>query len=112
VKAVRIHEDGGPEVLRYEDVPEPAPGPGEVLVRLAAASLNHCRLPVARRSRRHLAPPVVERPEQRHRLLDGQLLEQLRLLQRHADERAQDVGLAIPAPPQPVHTPGASPLPV
>ncbi len=41
MKAVRIHEDGGPEVLRYEDAPDPAPGPGEVLVRLAAASLNH-----------------------------------------------------------------------
>jgi zinc-binding alcohol dehydrogenase/oxidoreductase len=41
VKAVRIHEDGGPEVLRYEDAPDPTPGPGEVLVRLHAASLNH-----------------------------------------------------------------------
>jgi NADPH:quinone reductase-like Zn-dependent oxidoreductase len=41
VKAVRIHEDGGPEVLRYEDVPDPEPGPGEVLVRLRAAGLNH-----------------------------------------------------------------------
>jgi len=41
VRAVRIHEDGGPEVLRYEDAPDPATGPGEVLVRLAAASLNH-----------------------------------------------------------------------
>ena len=41
MKAVRIHEDGGPEVLRYEDVPDPEPGEGEVLVRLAAASLNH-----------------------------------------------------------------------
>lgn len=40
MKAVRIHEDGGPEVLRYEDAPEPSPGPGEVLVRLRAASLN------------------------------------------------------------------------
>ena len=28
VKAVRIHEDGGPEVLRYEDVPDPEAGPG------------------------------------------------------------------------------------
>jgi NADPH:quinone reductase-like Zn-dependent oxidoreductase len=41
VQAIRIHEDGGPEVLRYEDVPDPGPGPGEVLVRLHAASLNH-----------------------------------------------------------------------
>src|SRR2546426_10284819 len=41
VKAIRIHEDGGPEVLRYEDAPEPEPGPGEVLVRVEAASLNH-----------------------------------------------------------------------
>ena len=41
MKAVRIHEDGGPEVLRYEDVEEPVAGEGEVLVRLKAASLNH-----------------------------------------------------------------------
>ena len=41
VKAIRIHEDGGPEVLRYEDVPDPEPADGQVLVRLAAASLNH-----------------------------------------------------------------------
>jgi zinc-binding alcohol dehydrogenase/oxidoreductase len=41
VKAIRIHEDGGPEVLRYEDVPDPEPRDGEVLVELRAASLNH-----------------------------------------------------------------------
>ena len=41
MKAIRIHEDGGPEVLRYEDVPDPEPGPGEVLVELRAAALNH-----------------------------------------------------------------------
>ncbi len=41
MKAVRIHQDGGPEVLRYEDVPDPVPADGEVLVELRAASLNH-----------------------------------------------------------------------
>ena len=41
---MRIHEDGGPEVLRYEDVEDPAPGPGEVLIGLRAASLNHLDL--------------------------------------------------------------------
>ena len=44
MKAIRIHEDGGPEVLRYENVPDPEPKPGEVLVSLRAASLNHLDL--------------------------------------------------------------------
>jgi zinc-binding alcohol dehydrogenase/oxidoreductase len=41
MKAIRIHEDGGPDVLRYEDVPDPVTRGGEVLVELRAASLNH-----------------------------------------------------------------------
>ena len=44
MKAVRIHSDGGPEVLRYEDAPDPEPGPDDVLVELRAASLNHLDL--------------------------------------------------------------------
>ncbi|MBX8597610.1 NADP-dependent oxidoreductase [Pseudomonas cichorii] len=40
MKAVLLHEFGGPEVLRYEDVTRPSAGPGEVLVRIKAASLN------------------------------------------------------------------------
>lgn len=41
MKAIRIHEDGGPEVLRYEDVDDPVPADGQVLVALRAASMNH-----------------------------------------------------------------------
>jgi len=44
VKAVRIHEDGGPDVLRYENAPDPVPGTGQVLIELRAASLNHLDL--------------------------------------------------------------------
>jgi len=44
MKAIRIHEDGGPEVLRYEDVPDPVAGAGDVLISLRAASLNHLDL--------------------------------------------------------------------
>jgi len=40
VKAVRIHEHGGPEVLVYEDVPKPEPGPSQALVRIRAATVN------------------------------------------------------------------------
>jgi NADPH:quinone reductase-like Zn-dependent oxidoreductase len=38
--AIRLHEFGGPEVLRPEEVPVPVPGPGEVLVRVHAVGLN------------------------------------------------------------------------
>ena len=41
VKAVRMHEAGGPEVLHYEDVTLPDPGPGEALVRHEAIGLNY-----------------------------------------------------------------------
>lgn len=40
MKAVRFHEYGGPEVLRYEDVDRPRPAAGQVLVRVAATSFN------------------------------------------------------------------------
>jgi NADPH:quinone reductase-like Zn-dependent oxidoreductase len=40
MKAVVVHQYGGPEVLKFEDYPDPVPGPGEVLVRVAATSVN------------------------------------------------------------------------
>jgi NADPH2:quinone reductase len=40
MKAIRVHELGGPEVLRYEEVPVPTPGPGQALVKIEAIGLN------------------------------------------------------------------------
>ena len=40
MKAIRIHTPGGPEALKFDDVPEPTPGPGQALVKLAAAGVN------------------------------------------------------------------------
>jgi NADPH:quinone reductase-like Zn-dependent oxidoreductase len=40
MKAVVVHQYGGPEVLKFEEYPDPVAGPGEVLVRVAAASVN------------------------------------------------------------------------
>src|SRR5436309_8852167 len=41
MKAVRIHTPGGPEVMRYEDVPEPTPKAGEALIKVEAAGINY-----------------------------------------------------------------------
>lgn len=40
MKAIVVHEFGGPEVLKLEDIPVPKPGPGQVLVRIHAAGVN------------------------------------------------------------------------
>ncbi len=48
MQVARIHEHGPPAVIRVEDVPPPAPGPGEALVRVLAVSVNHLDLWVRR----------------------------------------------------------------
>src|SRR6202522_2418492 len=40
MKAIVVHEYGGPEVLKFEDYPDPVPGQGDVLIKVAAASVN------------------------------------------------------------------------
>jgi NADPH:quinone reductase-like Zn-dependent oxidoreductase len=44
MKAVRFHEFGGPEVLKYEDIPDPKPRKDQVLVRVKACAMNHLDL--------------------------------------------------------------------
>jgi putative PIG3 family NAD(P)H quinone oxidoreductase len=55
MRAVIITQPGGPEVLRLEEVPDPVPGPGEVLVAVAAAGLN--RADVLQRQGHYPPPP-------------------------------------------------------
>jgi len=57
MKAVRFHQHGGPEVLRYEDAPDPELSPGEVLVRVRACAVNHLDL-WARRGLPHVRIPM------------------------------------------------------
>ena len=40
MKAIRVHEFGGPEVLRLEEIPVPSPGPGEILLKVEAIGVN------------------------------------------------------------------------
>ncbi len=40
MKAIRIHNTGNPDVLKYEDIPTPEPGPGQVRVQVKAAGVN------------------------------------------------------------------------
>jgi NADPH:quinone reductase-like Zn-dependent oxidoreductase len=57
MKAVRFHQHGGPEVLCYEDAPDPELAPGEVLVRVRACALNHLDI-WGRRGLRHIPIPL------------------------------------------------------
>ncbi len=59
MKAVRIHQYGGPEVLVYEDVEAPSPGSGQVLVRVRAAAVN----PVDTAVRRNSFPTPKQPPK-------------------------------------------------
>lgn len=52
MRAVRYHEFGGTEVLRWEEAPDPRPGPGDVLVRVEAAGVNFADL-MRRQGRYH-----------------------------------------------------------
>ena len=40
IKAIQIHETGGPEVLKLAELPIPQPGPGQVLIRVEAVGVN------------------------------------------------------------------------
>jgi NADPH2:quinone reductase len=74
VRAVVLHEAGGPEVLKLEEVPDPQPGEGEVLVRVEAVGINHVDL-VTRASGADSYPKILgydaagQREDTRERVL-------------------------------------------
>src|SRR5271170_6831502 len=58
MKAIQIHETGGPEVLTLADLPIPTPGPGQVLIKIAATGVNF--IEIYFREGRYKAPlPLV-----------------------------------------------------
>ncbi len=59
MKAIRIHEFGGPEVLRYEDVPVPQPGPGEIRIKVMAAGVNPVDWKIRRGSMKIPLPMIM-----------------------------------------------------
>ncbi|MGD0230410.1 MAG: NADPH:quinone reductase [Syntrophorhabdales bacterium] len=61
MKAVRMHEFGGPDVLRFEEVPDPTPGPGEVVVAVRAAGVNPVET-YARTGTHSMRPPLPYTP--------------------------------------------------
>jgi NADPH:quinone reductase-like Zn-dependent oxidoreductase len=58
VKATIFGEHGGPEVLRYDDVPDPVAGPGEVVVKVGAVTVNHGPDTMVRSGRFGMAIPL------------------------------------------------------
>jgi zinc-binding alcohol dehydrogenase/oxidoreductase len=59
MKAIVLHEAGGPAALRLETVPDATPGPGEVLVRLKAAAVNHRDLFITKGQYAGLRFPII-----------------------------------------------------
>jgi zinc-binding alcohol dehydrogenase/oxidoreductase len=59
MQAIVLHEAGGPGALRMERVPDPEPGPGEVVVRLRAAALNHRDLFITKGQYAGLRFPII-----------------------------------------------------
>jgi NADPH2:quinone reductase len=62
MKAARFHKTGGPEVLIYEDVADPVPGPGQILLKVEAAGVTYVEIMRRRGDPLHAPTPTRSRP--------------------------------------------------
>jgi NADPH2:quinone reductase len=99
VKAIQIEEFGGPEVLKHVDVPEPAPGEGEVLVEVARSGVNFADTHATRND--YLAEqqlPLIPGGEVSGRTSDGGRVAALLVSGGYAEKVAVPGDLLIPIP--------------
>ncbi len=99
VKAIRIEEFGGPEVLRYVDVEEPSPGEGEVLVEVARSGINFADTHATRND--YLAEqqlPLIPGAEVSGRTPDGRRVAALLGGGGYAEKVVVPESLLIPVP--------------
>jgi NADPH:quinone reductase len=99
VRAIRITEFGGPEVLALAEVPEPEPGPGQVLVNISRAGINYADTHQAENSYlSRTTLPLIPGAEIAGQTADGRRVVAMLPSGGYAERAVVDAGLAFPVP--------------